>query len=60
MIGPVQRRYLFPSPLWGGEGAGVAELCASVDDCLHPFASRAASRPPSLTLPHKGGGKEQA
>jgi 23S rRNA (adenine2030-N6)-methyltransferase len=36
---------LNPSPLWGGEGEGVGR-------------SRQASRPPTLTLPHKGGGND--
>ena len=43
----------FPSPLWGGVRGGgreVGRLAQIVDDCDFP------SRPPTPTLPHKGGG----
>jgi hypothetical protein len=60
MVGHAASHLLFPSPLWGGAGVGVVRWLASVDNHLQPSASRVTSRPPSLTLPHKGGGEEQA
>src|SRR5262245_5441749 len=44
---PNQCRRLLPSPLWGGVGGGGP---------IRDVVSVKQPRPPSLTLPHRGGG----
>src|SRR5262249_17951712 len=44
-------RGLLPSPLWGGVGGGGREMWHSI---------AITSRPPTPTLPHKGGGRRDS
>ncbi len=46
--------YLNPSPLWGRAGEGVGRACEIGE--VQAREHRRIPRPPTLALPHKGGG----